>query len=195
MPGKDPSEYDLDEVCIWLTAIGLGSKVEGFRENSVGGSMLVTLEPEDFAELGLSSLQGKKVVRSLEFTKDLANEGGGGGGDPALVAALEKENASLKDENAALRAQLREYAPAPAPPPPAPKAAPAPAPSAHRQPAGAPVVRGAAGGAARGAVLGAVAGAIAGDAGKGAKMGAAVGGTAGGMRGMGARRRARMRGY
>jgi len=193
MPGKDPSQYSLDEVCLFVNAVGLGAKADAFRENSVDGSMLVTLGPEDFGELGLTSLQGKKILRSLEFTAELAKEGGGGG-NPAELDALSKENKALRDENMALKAQLAEYtssrSPAPAP---APKAARAPAPSHHS--AGAPVVRGAAGGAARGAVLGAVAGAIAGDPGQGAKMGAALGGTAGAMGGMGARRRARMRGF
>jgi len=195
MPGKDPSQYSLDEVCLFVNAVGLGAKADAFRENSVDGSMLVTLGPEDFGELGLTSLQGKKILRSLEFTAELAKEeGGGGGGNPAELDALSKENKVLRDENMALKAQLAEYTSARSPAPaPAPKPAPAPAPS-HNS-AGAPVVRGAAGGAARGAVLGAVAGAIAGDAGKGAKMGAAVGGTHGAMSGMGARRRARMRGF
>jgi len=184
---KDPQEYSVDEVSIWLAAIGLGDKAEAFKENAVDGAMLCTLETEDFSELGLTSLQGKKVQRSLETTKEMFSAGG----DPEALAALQKEVAALKEENAALKAQLEKYAPKP-------KAAPAPAPAPppkQKQPAGRPVVRGAAGGAAKGAVLGAVAGAVAGNPGQGAKMGAAVGGTAGGMRGMGERRRARMMRY
>ena len=151
MPGKTPRSYDLDEVCLFLTAIGLESKVDIFRENAVDGDMLVSLEPKDFEELGLSGLQSKKVVRSVEFCNSLADESGGGGGDPAAMAALQKEIAELKNENAALRAQLKEYSPAPAPAPrPAPAPAPAAAPPPKPKPAGAPVVRGAAGGAAKG---------------------------------------------
>ena len=151
MPGKTPSSYDIDEVGIFLTAIGLDSKVGAFRENAVDGAMLVSLQPEDFEELGLSGLQSKKLVRSVEFAASLADEQSSSkGADPSQLAALQKENANLKNENAALRAQLQEYAPRPAP---------APAPQQqkqqqqhhhHHQPAGAPVIRGAAGGAARG---------------------------------------------
>ena len=148
MPGKTPSSYDLDEVGIFLTAIGLESKVGAFRENAVDGDMLVSLQPEDFEELGLSGLQAKKLVRSVQFAASLANDEASskGAADPSQLAALQKENANLKNENAALRAQLQEYT--------SPRPAPAPAPQQqhhhHQQPAGRPVIRGAAGGAARG---------------------------------------------
>lgn len=191
---KDPGSYDIEEVCLFINAIGLGKTVDAFREAGVDGDILVSLSPEEFeSELGLSKLQAKKVVKSIESTKAMAAGGGGGN-----TAALESEIANLKNENAALRAQLQEYqrarapAPAPAPaykapPPTAPSQAPPPRNEHH-------VVKGAAGGAARGALLGAVAGAVAGDAGKGAKIGAAVGATSGGLNGLGARRRARLRG-
>lgn len=198
MPPKDPQNYSTNEVAMWLVAIGLGSKVETFKEAGVDGSMLVILGSEDFAELGLSGLQGKKLMTSLEFSKSIAEEGGGGGGgaDPALVQ-------QLKDENMALRAQLEAYqerdapAPAPAPsPPPPPARAPSPPPPQQQQARPAPrghVIRGAAGGAAGGAIKGAVVGAMLGDAGKGAAVGAAAGVTGGALSGLGARRRARMR--
>lgn len=119
---------------MWLVAIGLGSKVETFKEAGVDGSMLVILSADDFGELGLSSLQGKKLLTSLEFSKSIAEGGGGGGGgaDPALVQ-------QLQDENMALRAQLEQYqrAAAPAPsPPPAAAPAPAPRPPQQSRPAG-----------------------------------------------------------
>jgi hypothetical protein len=221
MPGKDPVTYDIDEVCIWITAIGLGSKVDVFRENAVDGDMLLSLTAEDFVDpLGLTSLQAKKIKRSLEFTKQLANESGGGGGEEAAskIKALEEINEYLKNENAALKMQLQEFQNAKARPPaaapaPPPKPAPAPQRKEHH------VIKGAAGGAAKGALLGVIGGAIAGDPGKGAKVrlmkqvdfafislqlayshnfvraqiGAAVGAAGGGMQGMGARRRARLR--
>ena len=182
---KDPAAYSVDEVCLFLNAIGLGDKTGAFREQSVDGSFLLALTPEDMGELGVSGLQGKKIANALQFTKSLASGDGGGGGNDSRVAQLEAENAQLKRE-------LAYYKPAPAPVQAAPvQAAPAPAPkppqrNEHH------VIKHTAGGAARGAVLGAVAGAIAGDAGKGAKIGAAVGATGGAMNGLGARRRARL---
>ena len=93
--------------------------------------MLVILGADDFGELGISSLQGKKLMTSLETAKGMAEGGGGGGGapDPALMKQIQE----LKDENMALRQQLAAYqqprAAAPAPPP-----APAPAPKPASRP-------------------------------------------------------------
>jgi hypothetical protein len=59
---KTPGEYSVDEVCIWVNAIGLGAKMDGFRENSVDGGMLVGLTLDDLtADLGLNNLQAKKL--------------------------------------------------------------------------------------------------------------------------------------
>ncbi|GAX21315.1 hypothetical protein FisN_1Lh149 [Fistulifera solaris] len=179
---KDPASYSVDEVCLFLNAIGLGDKAGEFRIQSVDGSLLVALTPEDFAELGVSGLQGKKIVNAIEFTKSLAGGGGGGGGSDARVAQLEAENAQLKKE-------LAHYKPAPTPAPASYTSAPAPRPPQHNDHV---VIKSTARGAARGAVLGAVAGAITGDPGQGAKIGAAVGATGGAMNGLGARRRARL---
>lgn len=181
---KLPTEYSIDEVCLWIFALGLGDKADAFREAAIDGDMLLRLTAEDFKELGLSSLQSKKVLRGIEISTSFAEQGGGGGGDSERVKELESENA-------ALRAQLEEYTktrtPAPAP-------APAPAPPKQQQQhlQQHEVLVGTARGATKGAILGAVAGAIAGDPAKGAKIGAATGATAGAMGGLGARRRARM---
>jgi hypothetical protein len=37
------SAYSVDEVCTFLNAIGLGSKIGAFQENAIDGSMLVSL--------------------------------------------------------------------------------------------------------------------------------------------------------
>lgn len=180
---KDPATYSVDEDCLFLNAIGLADKTGAFREQSVDGSLLLALSPEDMGELGVSGLQGKKIMNAVEFTKSLAS----GGGSDSRVAALEAEVARLKQE-------LAYYKPAPAPvkaPAPVPAPAPAPRPHHHNEHH---VLKGAARGTAKGVVLGAVAGAVAGDAKKGAKMGAAVGATGGAMQGLGARRRARLLG-
>jgi hypothetical protein len=192
---KKPSEYTIDEVCIFLNAVGLGSKIGDFKENAIDGGMLVSLTDEDLAsDLGLSNLQTRKLRQKLDLATEMAE---GGGGDPeaaGIIAFLEEENAKLEKQVKELQDVVRalsgpQTAPAPAP---APKPAPAPAPPPPKKKEH-HVVKEGAKGAARGAVLGAIGGAIAGDAGKGAKMGAAMGGTAGGMRGIGARRAGRRR--
>jgi pyruvate/2-oxoglutarate dehydrogenase complex dihydrolipoamide acyltransferase (E2) component len=189
---KKPSEYTVDEVCTFLNAIGLGSKIGAFQENAIDGGMLVSLTDEDLQnDLGLSSLQARKFLQKMEFANDIS-EGGGGGGDPeaaGIIAFLEEENDKLQKQVKELQDVVTalsgpQTAPAPAP---KPKPAPAPAPPPPKKKEH-HVVKEGARGAARGAVLGAIGGAIAGDAGKGAKMGAAMGGTAGGMRGIRARR-------
>jgi hypothetical protein len=186
MTGKHPKEYSIDEVCLWVFALGLGDKADAFRDAAIDGDMLLRLGDEDFKELGLSSLQSKKVMRGIEISTSQSEQIGGGDNSGRV-----KE---LEDENAALRAQLEEYQKAAAPPPaPAPAPAPKPAPPTKKKNEH-EVVKGAAGGAVKGVIIGAVAGAIAGDAKKGAKIGAATGATAGGLRGIGQKRRARMAG-
>jgi hypothetical protein len=196
MPPKAPQDFSMVEVLMWVTAIGLGSKVDDFKENAIDGAMLVSLQDGDLqGDLGLSNLQCRKFHQSLDFSNSLVAGGGGGPDQSAEVAALQQENAKLKAEVADLQAIINtlqgDQTPAP-PPAPAPKPAPAPAPKPS---AGRPVVREGAKGAARGAMLGAIGGAIAGDAAKGAKMGAAMGGTRGAMGGLAARRRARRGAY
>jgi hypothetical protein len=189
---KDPEEYTIDEVAIWLNCIGLGEKVDPFRENAVDGAMLVTLNKEDLTgDLGLSSLQAKKVMNSVESTTEITGEGGGGDAtaeQKAFVEKLMQENAQLKAELASLK-EPRQAAPAPTP---APAPAPAPAPKQAPPPKNQhEIARGAAKGAAGGAMKGAIAGAILPgmDASDGAKAGAAVGATKGGLHGARARAR------
>lgn len=184
---KTPGEYSVNEVCIWLNAIGLGAMVDGFRENSVDGNMLIGLTLDDLtADLGLNNLQAKKLMRDLETTQEMANGGGGGGAGAGRIKELEDENALLRKRVMELTEEVSALTPAPKAAPasvPAPAPAPAPKKKEHT------VVREGAKGAVKGATLGAIGGAIAGDAAKGAKMGAAMGGAHGGMRGLRARRR------
>ena len=128
----------------------------------VDGDLLLSLTYDDFkADLGLSSLQAKKVLKNIEFAKELnetAEEGGGEEteklkeemealslGKTSLeekVHELEAALASKDEEIAELKSQIEEMkvknetraaAPAPQPAPaPAPKAAPPP--SRHRGP-------------------------------------------------------------
>ena len=51
-------DFDNHEVCIWLNAIGLGSKIQPFRESAVDGDLLCSLNLDDLTgDLGLSGLQ------------------------------------------------------------------------------------------------------------------------------------------
>jgi hypothetical protein len=38
---KNPSEFDVSEVLVWVAAIGLSEKVPLFEENAVDGHVLV----------------------------------------------------------------------------------------------------------------------------------------------------------
>eukprot|EP00187_Rhodella_violacea_P010693 CAMPEP_0174893984 /NCGR_PEP_ID=MMETSP0167-20121228/8692_1 /TAXON_ID=38298 /ORGANISM="Rhodella maculata, Strain CCMP736" /LENGTH=251 /DNA_ID=CAMNT_0016132939 /DNA_START=40 /DNA_END=795 /DNA_ORIENTATION=- len=124
MSFKQVASYDIDEVCIWLNCIGLGSKVNAFRENAVCGAMLVTLTPEDLCgDLRLTSLQAKKFEKSLATTLAMTSTGGlpdpnaapaGYPGYPAVdltprVQELETENANLRYE----LSTLKQHPPAP----------------------------------------------------------------------------------
>jgi len=211
MPGKVET-WDLDEVCIWMNAIGLGEKVQPFRENTVDGETLVSLSHGDLTqELGLSTLQAKKVLRCLDETKEMAamREGGGseGGGNPieiqqlkdkleaknAKIHQLEEENKKLKEKLDQMEANKATAAPANHPPPqqanyPPPEQTKAPPPqtATHQHHKGPGVVGGAARGAAGGAVKGAVIGAILPGmtAGNGAAAGAAAGAVGGAGKGL-----------
>jgi hypothetical protein len=100
--------FDLDEVCTFLTAIGLGDKVGSFRENGIDGDMFTTLTVEDFmSELGLTSLQAKKIVRSIEA--EMSRSSSSAAPSEATlerVKALEAQNASLKRQVAAAQADV-----------------------------------------------------------------------------------------
>jgi hypothetical protein len=173
MPGKHPREYSIDEVCLWVFALGLGNKADAFREAAIDGDMLLTLGDEDFKELGLSSLQSKKVMRGIEISTS-QSEQGGAGDDSERIKELEAEIVEL-------RAQLEENKKVAAPPPvtaPAPRHDAPPVRAAPPESNEHHVLRGAAGG----------------DAKKGAKIGAATGGAVRGVRGVGRSRRGRMAG-
>jgi len=143
------------------------------------------------------SLQAKKVVKNIEFSRSI-NEGNGGGYS-ILVKVLTAKNKELEAKVGTLEGNIRakdneivelkrkiEEMTAPAPTP-APKQR---HPPTHQ---GLGVVGGAARGAAGGAMKGAIAGAILPgmDAADGAKAGAAVGATSGGLRAIRGRRIAR----
>ena len=194
MPPKPVAQWSVDDVAVWLSAIGLGAHAGPFQENAVDGSLLLTLSQGDFtSDLGLTNLQAKKAMNELDFAKSLSSSGDTG----ELQDEINKLTANMADLQAQLAqkdaeiAELQKQVPQQA----APRAAPAPAPAHHPPPAPRPVghpviregARGAAGGAVKGAVVGAILPGM--SAGDGAKAGAAVGGMSGGARGLRARRR------
>lgn len=199
---KALENYDVDEVAIWLSCIGLGPKVSQFRENGIDGNMLVTLTDVELEQdLGLTRLQAKKVLQQIDFTKELV-AGDRTSNDEGVLQRnreLEAMIDQLQHENARLKSELKRYQ-QPQYVPPTSSAqvyhqAPAPAPSQQpsqtsRPASGGGVLRGAAGGAASGAVKGAIVGAILPgmDASDGAKAGAAAGAAGGAMHGLRERR-------
>lgn len=156
---KAIQEFTVEEVCMWLVAIGLGSKQDPFKDNAVDGKLLVELSDDDMKnDLSLSNLQVKKVRTSIEFCKDLQTTDGGSSSNE--VVKLQQELEACQKENEALKREIQNLKNPTPTPAPVPQQAPAPAP---KKPAGHPVIKETGKGALKGATLGAVAGAIAGD--------------------------------
>lgn len=174
---RDIREFSAEEVALWLTLQGLGEKADTFIAEGVDGNLLVTLTPDELKnDLGLSGLQAKKVMKNIEFTRELGAGSGGGEESEELekkVRALKRENEMLEDKVESLQgtiterdAEIRELrrkldslthnkkeSPQPvAYATPAPVHHHAPAPAPQRPPQGMPVVRNAAVGTATGAV-------------------------------------------
>ena len=150
MPSKHPSEYNQQEVNIFLNSIGLGKHIESFESNGVDGAMIVTLTKEDLTnDLEMSNLQARKFQMSLDFATQLAEGGGGSGsGDDGgadynnetinsledKIRSLEAENSILKEDVNDLNAVIEDLKgpsiPEPIPPPAtAPEYVPPPAPA------------------------------------------------------------------
>lgn len=164
---KDIKAFSAEEVGLWVTAQGLDPSK--FLSEGVDGDLLLSLSLDDLKnDLGLSSLQAKKVMKNIEFSQNLARNEGGGSEEvseltankkelEAKVAELEKKLQSLEtdvkakdNEIAGLKKQMNAEKEEKA-------AAPTPAPKRASAPARGP---GVVGGAARGAAGGAVKGAI-----------------------------------
>lgn len=167
MVEKNIKEWSVDEVCIWLNCIGLGEKVDSFRDNTVDGETLLSLSIEDMTgELGLSNLQAKKVIRMVTTTQEMLSIDAGGlesdkGSKEAmqeledqirhLELKLEAKEKKIKEQEQEIRrlTATKEAVPVvqaqPVEPPPTHN-------SHQTGPGGRPVVRGAAVGAAGGAL-------------------------------------------
>jgi len=212
--------WSSDDVVTWLKCLGFADKASPYQENDVDGSIILTLTNEELTEdLGMTNLQARRMLRAIDFTKDI----GASGVDrideeEKKVEELKKEYELLKRDyyrkndkiehyESKIGKLMREKAEKEAPP--IVEAIPqAPPPhreeqhhqqnhhnpsSNHSRHRGVGVLGGAAGGAAGGALKGAIAGAILPgmDASDGAAAGAAVGAVGGAGRAFGRNRRFR----
>ena len=156
---KDFEQFSAEEIGLWLTAQGLGDKAPKFVEEGVDGDLLCSLTIDDLKnDLDLSGLEAKKVLKNIEFSKNLKTAGESDGGK---IRELEEAVKAKDDEVEELKKKMEKMVVAEPEPvverkaePPAP--APQPAPKSTHRRRGAPVVGGAARGAAGGAVKGAI---------------------------------------
>ena len=100
---KEFKDYTPTEVGLWLTAQGLGQFAEKFQEEGVDGDLLLSLTADDLKnDLGLSSIQTKKVLKNVEFSRGLGAPADGGEAEE-----LRRKLAERDDEVRKLRDELR----------------------------------------------------------------------------------------
>ena len=150
---KDFNEYSAEEIGLWLVAQGLGDHASKFVEEGVDGDLLLTLSADDLKnDLGLSSLQAKKLLKNVEFSKMTGLSDNKGNevdklmeevnGLEEKVQVLEHAAKSKDREIAELRSKTSGMqVTAPPPPQPVPQSR-APAPAPKPAPAPAPARRG-----------------------------------------------------
>ena len=101
----DIKDFSAEEVGLWLVAQGLGDHAKKFLDEGVDGDLLLSLSVDDFKnDLGLSGLQAKKVMKNVEFSKELTASAGGGGGED--VEKLKGELAATSADKEDLRAKV-----------------------------------------------------------------------------------------
>ncbi|KAL3811955.1 hypothetical protein ACHAXA_011282 [Cyclostephanos tholiformis] len=188
---KDFNEYSAEEISLWLIAQGLGEQSSKFLAEGVDGDFLLTLSADDLKnDLGLTSLQAKKLMKNIEFSKTIGASDEKGKEVDKLMREVNELEEKVQVLQHAVKAKDREIAElrnkisgmqvtetrSPAPPQPVPHS-PAHAPKPAPTPAPAPMGR-------LGAILPGM------DAADGAAAGAAVGAFGGGVGGLrGGRRR------
>jgi hypothetical protein len=108
MSSKSPSQYTQDEVNMWLLSIGLGSKIDVFKNNAIDGTILVTLTEDDLtgASLQLTTLQARKFQTSLKFATNIVNNCSFEQ-QQQRIRSLEISNEQLQKENCDLKALLK----------------------------------------------------------------------------------------
>lgn len=106
-------QWTVDDVATWLDTIGLGHKSSDFSEASVDGKALLDAcdDLTKLQEYGLSGLQVKKIIKSIDKEVKTKEEDGTAVGEGGVGEAnnnLQAENASLKAEIEELRKAVSE---------------------------------------------------------------------------------------
>lgn len=148
---KDFNEYSAEEIGLWLIAQGLGDHASKFVEEGVDGDLLLSLSVNDLMnDLGLSSLQAKKLMKNIEFSKMIgASDEKGNEAEKLMgeVNALEekvqalqhqvktkdREIAELRSKMSGMQVTEKHSPPPPQPVPHSPTQAPKPAPAPARR--------------------------------------------------------------
>lgn len=103
---KDFEQFSAEEIGLWLTAQGLGDKAAKFVEEGVDGDLLCSLTIDDLKnDLDLSGLQAKKVLKNIEFSKNLKTAGESEG-DAEEAEKLKHEIELLNGDKAAVDEQV-----------------------------------------------------------------------------------------
>lgn len=108
--GKAVDEWTVEDVATWLDSIGLGHKSSAFNEASVDGRSLLEAyaDPTKLQEsYGLSGLQVKKIIKSIDKEVKTKDEGATSVVSPGVVSE-EANNNKLKVENETLKGELKE---------------------------------------------------------------------------------------
>mmetsp|Transcript_9400 Transcript_9400/g.21892 ORF Transcript_9400/g.21892 Transcript_9400/m.21892 type:complete len:237 (+) Transcript_9400:206-916(+) len=106
---KEFKDYTPTEIGLWLTAQGLGQFAEKFQEEGVDGDLLLSLSSDDLKnDLGLSNIQTKKVLKNVEFSRDLGSSAGTGGEEAEALRRRVDDLQAEKDASAAEADGLRE---------------------------------------------------------------------------------------
>lgn len=92
---------------------GLGQFAEKFQEEGVDGDLLLSLTPDELRDdLGLSNIQTKKVLKNVEFSRDLGASAGTNKEETEAARRRVDELVAERDASAAeaeeLRSKLRE---------------------------------------------------------------------------------------
>ena len=56
-------EWDTDDVCTWLSDVGLGAHCRVFAENEMMGEHILDLSREELQDLGISKMGHQKTFR------------------------------------------------------------------------------------------------------------------------------------